>query len=99
MQTKLLAYNARRAIQAAALLSRRVPRRVTLPEQVIQGAPRPRYDTDLAWELLSSTAEFPGTRSGMLAVLHEYRYALHDALTALSAHTEQADMQIVIRRQ
>jgi hypothetical protein len=35
----------------------------------------------------------------MLAVLHEYRYALHDALTAGPGHTEQADMRAVARHQ
>lgn len=46
------------------------------------GTPRPEYDADLAWELLSGTSEFPSSRSGMLAVLHEYRHALYDVLTA-----------------
>ena len=49
---------------------------------MIKGTPRPEYDADLAWELLSRTSEFPSSRSDMLAVLHEYRYALHDVLAA-----------------
>jgi hypothetical protein len=88
----------RRTISVAARrVSRFSPLRVEFPEWVIQGTPRPVYDADLAWELLSRTAEFPRSRSGMLAVLHEYRYALHDVLTAGPGHTEQADMRAVAR--
>ena len=73
----------RRTISVAArCLSRFSRLRVELPEWAIQGTPRPKYDADLAWELLASTSEFPSTRTGMLAVLHEYRYALHDVLAA-----------------
>jgi hypothetical protein len=90
----------RRTISVAARrLSRFSPLRVELPEWVIQGAPRPKYDADLAWELLSRTSEFPSSRTGMLAVLHEYRYALHDVLAAGPGHTEQADTRAVARRQ
>jgi hypothetical protein len=67
---------------AARRVSRFSPLRVELPEWVIMGTPRPEYDADLAWELLSGTSEFPSSRSGMLAVLHEYRHALYDVLTA-----------------
>jgi hypothetical protein len=35
----------------------------------------------------------------MLAVLHEYRYALHDVLRAGPGHREEADMRAVARRQ
>jgi len=92
-------HSVRRTISVAARrVSRFSPLRVQLPDWVIQGTPRPVYDAELAWELLSRTAEFPRSRSGMLAVLHEYRYALHDLLTAGPGHTEQADMRAVARR-
>jgi hypothetical protein len=94
------AHGGRRTISVAARrLSRFSPLRVELPEWVIQGTPRPKYDADLAWELLARTAEFPSSRTGMLAVLHEYRYALHDVLAAGPGHTEQAGTQAVGRRQ
>jgi hypothetical protein len=90
----------RRTISVAARrLSRFSPLKVELPEWVIQGTPRPKYDADLAWELLARTAEFPSSRTGMLAVLHEYRYALHDVLAAGPGHTEQTDMRPAARRQ
>jgi hypothetical protein len=88
------AHGVRRTISVAARrVSRFSPLRVEFPAWVIQGTPRPEYDADLARELLSRTAEFPRSRSGMLAVLHEYRYALHEVLAAGPGHTEQADMQ------
>jgi hypothetical protein len=90
----------RRTIAVAARrLSRFSPLRVDLPEWVIQGTPRPKYDADLAWELLSRTSEFPSSRTGMLAVLHEYRYALHDVLASGPGHTKQPDMRPGARRQ
>jgi hypothetical protein len=83
METKLPARIVKRAIWAAARrLSRCSSRRTGLPGWVIQGTPRPMYDADLAWELLSRTAEYPDSRNDMLALLHEYRYALHDVLAA-----------------
>jgi hypothetical protein len=73
----------RRTISVTAWrISRFSPLKVELPECVIQGTPWPEYDADLAWALLSRTAELHSSRSGMLALLHEYRYALHDVLAA-----------------
>ena len=80
-------HSVRRTISVAARrISRFSPLRVELPEWVIQGIPQPEYDADLAWELLSGTCEFPSSKSGMLALLHEYRYALHDVLAAGTGH-------------
>jgi len=94
------AHDVRRTISVAARrISHFSPLRVQLPDWVIQGTPRPPYDADLARELLSNTGEFPRSRSGMLAVLHEYRYALHDVLTSDPGHTDQADMRAAACRQ
>jgi hypothetical protein len=37
----------------------------------------PRYDADLARELLTRTADLPASRRDLIAVLTEYRHALH----------------------
>lgn len=37
-----------------------------------------RYDAALARELLATTGELPDSKRGLLAVLAEYRTALHD---------------------
>ena len=41
-------------------------------------AQRSVYDAALARELLAGTAEFPSSKRALLAILTEYRHALHD---------------------
>jgi hypothetical protein len=75
---------------AVRRISRLSPLRTDLPEWVIRGDPRPAYDAARARDLLAGTAEFPCSRSGTLAALHEYRYALHDILAAVPNAEEPA---------
>jgi hypothetical protein len=41
----------------------------------------PRYDSDLAAELLRSTGDLPASKRDLIAILTEYRRALHALIT------------------
>jgi hypothetical protein len=43
--------------------------------------PSPRYDPDLAGELLARTGDLPATRRDLIVVLTEHRRALHALIT------------------
>jgi hypothetical protein len=59
--------------------------------------PSPRYDPDLAGELLARTRELPATRHDLIVVLTEHRRALHALITqpapAATATTAQPRQQ------
>lgn len=68
--------DARRTISVVRRRTRFTRLKVEYPECVPNGPPRLHYDVSLARELLSRTAELPGSKRGLLAVLTEYRHAL-----------------------
>lgn len=49
-----------------------------------------RYDAALASELLGRTCEMPASKHDLLIVIGEYRYALHDLITALTGQSPEA---------
>jgi len=64
----------RRTIEVTASRPSRFSRlRVVYPDH----APHPAYDAVLARELLGRTGEFPDSKRGLVALLTEYRHALH----------------------
>lgn len=78
----------RRTIAVTARARSRFSRlRVRYPDR----APHPRYDAALARELLADTGEIPDTKRGLVAVLTEYRTALHD-LTAMPGQIGQTSV-------
>src|SRR5690348_4060580 len=59
------------------------PLRIQYPQWPADRASRPAYDLPMARQLLALTADLPASKRGLLAVLTEYRHALHAlALTA-----------------
>ncbi len=48
-------------------------------------AESPVYDAALARELLARTGEFPSSKRALLAILTEYRHALHDLAVSPTA--------------
>jgi hypothetical protein len=66
----------RRTISVARRRTRFPRLKVEYPDRVLDGSPGPQYDVALARELLSRTAELPGSKRDLLAVLTEYRHAL-----------------------
>lgn len=55
------------------------------PEHPPSRAGLPCHDLDAAWQLLAVTSELPGTERGLLAVLTDYRHALHALACQLEA--------------
>lgn len=52
--------------------------------------PSPRYDLDLAGELLARTGDLPATRRDLIVVLIEHRRALHALITQPAPTAAQA---------
>ena len=78
--------DARRTISVVRRRTRLPRLRVEYPERDRNGPPRIHYEVALARELLSRTAELPGSKRGLLAVLTKYRHAL--AAFAAGPHYE-----------
>ena len=56
---------------------RQRPRLVPFSGRYARAAEHPRYDAELSMELLRRTGELPGSKRDLVALLTEYRLALH----------------------